>query len=185
MSPSFLSLFKFTNENKNHPGIEYKKLSSGGRQTTAGIKRNDDHHSCDALVEKTNQTKHRTNTEETEFTILSPNSQDESLICSKSSEEESSNREDSSNRNQLEILGSSDDEDYLIWHAETLSEDSDERSNQFRFPEDSNEIPFFRTSPEKCRSHNHLSSDAATLRKRFFLYGVPESIAEEASVGSV
>jgi hypothetical protein len=134
----------------------------------------------DILVEKTNQMslKQRsdTSTAETEPTILSPNSK--SSLYSRSECSKSPNE-------GLEILSSSDEEDYFIWYANSLSDDEDNGSREvFLFPEDDDmeAFQFARTSSENFLFHN--LSDAAAVRKEFFLCHVPASIAEEASFAS-
>jgi hypothetical protein len=130
------------------------------------------------LGEKTNQMslKERTDTAEIEPTILFLSS--EASLYSKSECSKSPSK-------GLEILSSSDDEDYFIVYADSLSDDEDYGSREvFLFPEDDDmeEFPFVRTSSENLMFHN--LSDAAAVRKEFFLCHVPASIAEEASFAS-
>jgi hypothetical protein len=142
----------------------------------------------DVLVEKTNLMgllKQRADTAETEAILVSPRS--EGPISPKS--------EFCLNSLRLEILSSSDDDEFLIWYSDSQSTksvgDGDYNKSMhpvFLFPDEEEEENFFEddedenfflptTTPQENFVFHNLS-EAAAARKEFFLCHVPDSIAE-------
>jgi hypothetical protein len=159
------------------PSIQERRSSRFGRNDLR----------LDVLIEKTNLMglpKQRADTAETEATLLSPRS--EGPLSSKS--------EFCLNSPRLEILSSSDDDEYLIWYSDSQSTKSvsdgdynkylhqvflfpdEEEENCFEDDEDENTFLPPTATQENFVFHN--LSEAAAARKEFFLCHVPDSIAE-------